>query len=1159
MNENYSKLLNNLIERATVGQQGKKVGLTYERFFAALIDAVMLHPFSEEDASMREEAWAARKALEEYALTNWQSAFRALRVYGQMSEDAPTEEGIERFGELLGKAREGLTESEVLTVPRLLKTLLRSPTRVFSTCVPSKTSRSTSALEASIEAEFAKAAVSFAELFGQKDDGETDAARTPEQAHEAEPKSAPADGKEMVSKIAAKVKEVQDTLLAKVYGQDNAVSVFASGYFQAELLSLTDKSRKRPRATYLFAGPPGVGKTFLAECAAEALGLPFMRFDMSEYSVSEASVEFCGSDKVYKNGKPGNVTGFVEEHPKCVLLFDEIEKADISVIHLFLQMLDAGRLRDNFTDTEVPFTDTIIIFTTNAGKELYADPVSGDLSGVSRKVILKALARDTNPKTGVPYFPAALCSRFASGNVVMFNHISAHDLREIAKKEILRHVKNFEREIGIKTVVDEDVFTALLLSEGGAADARTIRARAEAFLDDELYELFRLLSSEKYAGKIGNVESIRIGVTLPRDGEIRALFSATERPQVLVFADGKTAALCREKAKDCDVFEAQTVEAAKAILQEKEIKVVLIDPKFGQYKAHSKYLNPEDEESVARDFFMAVRESLHGAPVYLLQTAGVKYTAEERLSFTKAGIRGILPLSGGRGDTFARQFAEVCRCIHQQDSMIALAKSNKLLTFATAQTVSRRGAEIMLFDLKLSVALEAEDSRSILSGVSKPSVRFDAVIGADDAKRELRYFVEYLKNPKKYLGTGVRAPKGVLLYGPPGTGKTMLAKAMACESDVTFIVAEGNQFLKKYVGEGPEKVHELFQTARKYAPSILFVDEIDAMAMTRNSDEIKGADPLTAFLTEMDGFKNDPTKPVFVLAATNFGIDPSSPKSLDPALLRRFDRKVFIDLPTRDDRVKYIRFKMAKNKALALSEGEIENIAVRSTGMSLSELESIIELALRSAIRAGSDKVTDDIFEEAFETYNSGDAKKWDASELLRVARHETGHAFLCYEGGETPSYVTVVARADHGGYMRHADKEGKNIFTKEEVLANIRTSLGGRAAEIVYYGEKDGVSTGASGDLAGATSLAQRMVCSYGMSDSFGLAVVSDRALAAGEMSREVRHEVNKILDSEMERAIRIITENRDKMDRMVEALMEKDHLSGPEIEAIFGEKITL
>jgi len=983
--------------------------------------------------------------------------------------------------------------------------------------------------------------------------------KIPESTTKTEDNSNP---KKIVAELTEKVKCTREELLSVIYGQDNAVSVFTTGYFQAELLTLTDKKRVRPRATFLFAGPPGVGKTFLAEKAAEILKMPFMRFDMSEYSDHEANIEFCGSDKVYKNGKAGNVTGFVEAHPKCVLLFDEIEKAHISVIHLFLQMLDAGRLRDNFTDTEVSFTNAIIIFTTNAGKQLYEQSESGDFSGLSRKVILKALQKDINPETGAPFFPAAICSRFASGNVVMFNHIGAHNLREIAKREVLRHAENFEKEIGISVDIDEMVYTAILFAEGGAADARTIRSRSETFFDDELFELFRLVASDKSANDIEDIENIKISVQLPTDDkQIVSLFDAKDSTDVLVFSSKQTAEMCSTSAKDCHILSAQTIDAATKILHNNDVQVAIIDINHGQNKSACKYLNAEDIESVSRDFFWYIRENYRDLPVYLLQTPGTVLNEEEKISFMRLGVRGVIELVDD-GDAFGEKLSFICNTIHQQNSMAYLAKSNKIISFETAQSVSKKGkiAEIKLFDFEMSTAVDAEDSKNILSNVSKPNVRFDQVIGAEDAKKELRYFVEYLKNPKKYLGTGVRAPKGVILYGPPGTGKTMLAKAMACESDVTFITAEGNQFLKKYIGEGKDKVHELFQTARKYAPSILFVDEIDAIAKERKGGDNAGAngeDVLTAFLTEMDGFKNDPTKPVFVLAATNFDVEPGHEKSLDPALMRRFDRKVYIDLPNREERTRYINLKIESNEAFAVSDSEIENIAIRSTGMSLAELESVVELALRSAIRDGGCKVTDAVLEEAFETYNSGEEKKWDTALLERVARHEAGHAFLCWQSGETPSYLTIVARGNHGGYMQHDDNEGKAIYTKDELLAKIRTSLGGRASEIVYYGEKDGISTGASGDLASATSLAQQIICTYGMDDDFGLAVIDGQSARMSELSSEVRAAVNKILDDQMKQAIRVITEGKDAIDALVSELMSKNHMTGIELNALLENHI--
>ena len=965
----------------------------------------------------------------------------------------------------------------------------------------------------------------------------------------------PADAKSEMSGLVSRVNEYRKILQERVYGQDNAINTFITGYFQSEMLSMIDKNRSKPGATFLFAGPPGVGKTFLAESIADILGLPYQRFDMSEYSNHEAAIEFCGSDAVYKDSSSGNLTKFVAENPRCVLLFDEIEKAHISIIHLFLQILDAGRVRDSKTDEEVSFKGAVLIFTTNAGKQLYEESETGDYSTLSRKVIIKALEKDVNPSTGMPYFPGAICSRFASGNVVMFNHVMAHDLRRIAKKEIERHANNLKQQSGIEFAIDEKVYTALLLSEGSAADARTVRSRAEAFFNDELYELLRLVASKKTEASIQGLERISVSADYSHaDPDIRALFELPEKPEILIVSSEETVGLCRDRLGECTVHGAQSVAEAEAVIKNCDICFAAVDLKLGVYGEDLARLNVEDVESCARDAFRMIREKHTSIPVYLLEKEEKTLSEEEEISFVRQGVRGVLTLQGQDG-SFENEVALICSNIHQQNNMIKLARENKLVSFETAQRVSASGKEasITLFDFAMKVAVDSEDSKSVMSSLSKPSVRFDQVIGAEDAKKELKYFVEYLKNPKKYMGTGVKAPKGVLLYGPPGTGKTLLAKAMASESNVTFLAAEGNQFLKKYVGEGPEKVHELFKTARKYAPAILFIDEIDAIAKERRGQgESSGGveATLTAFLTEMDGFVNDSSKPVFVLAATNFDVEPGGDKSLDPALMRRFDRRVYIDLPNKSDRIRFMNLKISGNSALDISAEQIENIAMRSTGMSLAELDSVMELALRSAIREGSTKVTDEIFEEAFETFNSGEKKKWDISQLERVARHEAGHAFLCWESGETPSYMTVVARGNHGGYMQHADAEGKAIYTKDELLAKIRTSLGGRAAEIVYYGDKDGVSTGASGDLSSATAMARSIVCTYGMDGEFGLSVISERG-ASGELSEKIRCAVNKILDEQMRLAISLISENRDRIDSLVAQLMLKNHLTGREIDS--------
>ena len=995
----------------------------------------------------------------------------------------------------------------------------------------------------------------YAELMGGVpiNGGDDDEDDTP-----SDPVMTPETGAGVLTELMTSARDLQKALLAKVVGQDHAVRAFVSGYFQARLTAATGQTKKRSEAVFLFAGPPGVGKTFLAETAAEALGLPFKRFDMSEYSDHQSGAMFCGTDKGFGGSHEGAVTGFVDKHKKCVLLFDEIEKAHINVIYLFLQILDAGRLRDAHSGHEVPFGDTVMIFTTNVGKNLYEDSSITNLATLPRKKILQAIAADVDPHTHSPRFPAAICSRFASGNVLMFNHLGADNLHFVATAEMKKHTESFAATSGIAVSVDPRVPSSIIFAEGGRADARTVRGRAAVMFHDEIYELLRLLADGR-EGAVSTIKKIDFTVALEgTDPEIARMFKNPEADKILVFAPEKTVAAVRRKLRGIEVFGTESVDEAKDLLFNHDFSLLLCDIRTGVREGDGEVLNAEDILSDGQDFLRYACERV-SIPTFLLQKKDGEISREEQVSFGQLGVSDLLTLTS---DAFADAVRAKCEAAYQQENILRLAKSNRILSYKTKQTVSADGtsARISLFNFRLTVAPDVEEAGSLLDTVSRPTVRFGDVIGAEDAKAELGYFVNYLKNPTKFLRQGLRPPKGVLLYGPPGTGKTMLAKAMAGESNVTFMVAEGNQFLKKWQGEGAGMVHDLFRTARKYAPTIVFIDEIDAIGRSRDDEGNHGTsgDVLTAFLAEMDGFKSDDTKPVFVLAATNYDVeaDSGSGRTLDAALLRRFDRRIYIGLPKKEERRRFMEMKLAANPAITLSPEQIENIAVRSTGMSLAELDSVFELALRSAVRTSDGTVGDAAFEEAFETFNYGEKRtEKDQTELLSTARHEAGHALLCWMNGECPSYLTIVARGDHGGYMQHADGESKGTYSHKELLFRIRTSLAGRAAEIAYYGPEDGLTTGASGDLQSATRLATRIIGSYGMDAKMGLACLNPHSDA---LASELRARVNEILAEELVAAINTINENRAAMDAIVSELMAKNYLKGDEIDEIFKRHIT-
>ena len=976
-----------------------------------------------------------------------------------------------------------------------------------------------------------------------------------------------------------RIRHMRAKLLSTVFGQDHVVHAFAEGMFAAEVLAASDEKRVRPRAIFVFAGPPGVGKTFLAEQAAMALAIPFKRFDMTSYADHQSYMGLIGFEKSYHEAKKGTLTGFVRSNPHCILLFDEIEKAHANTINLFLQILDAGRLNDRFLDEDISFKDTIIIFTTNAGSSLYDGSARENTAGISRNIILGALNTESNPSTGRQYFPQAITSRMATGWPLLFNHLQAHHLEKISSGELSKLCGLFEKQYGIKVKFDNAVPTSLLLQEGGMADARTLRAQTELFFKNEVFKVCRLWGEEHFTSALNRIEGISIIAQmhgLPEN--ISDLFNDKEKPEMLLYAPRPFAEEFKKKHPQYIVYTTQNIDEALSIAGEKDIRLALIDlaaknvttspyPLFQKpYSLEVRTISLQETanfdyspitDSAISDgnrLFKALRERLPEIPLYLLETKEFLIDPELELSFIRAGARGKLKIQNSDFSVIDDELASICRELYIQKVAARLANERKLVSFETVPRLRSSGKEIeiRLSNYAIKRAVSAEDSGSVLDDIEKPDIRFPDVIGAQQAKDELQFFIEYMRNPKRFSAQGLRPPKGILLYGPPGTGKTMLAKAMAGECDVAFIPAVASSFVTKWQGSGSESVRSLFQKARRYAPSIIFIDEIDAIGRKRGQSNSGHGEEmaLNALLAEMDGFSVDPKRPVFVLAATNFEVDEGKNGMgvIDPALSRRFDCKVLVDLPNEAEREAFLRMALNKIKVHSVTDEMIKRIASRSVGVSPSWLSSVMEMANRIAIKANT-MLDDNALDEAYETVIHGSKKEWGIEYLERVARHEAGHALMNYLSGNTPVYLTIIARGNHGGYMEHAADESGPLLTKRELLNRIRTALGGRAAELVYYGAEEGLSTGASGDLRSATRIAAGIIQSYGMDEDYGLYVgESDPA-----NNSEVREKIKAILTSEMEKAVENIMENQSKINRLVEQLLKKNKLTAAEIEACF------
>ncbi|HJB33267.1 MAG TPA: ATP-dependent zinc metalloprotease FtsH [Candidatus Blautia merdipullorum] len=442
-------------------------------------------------------------------------------------------------------------------------------------------------------------------------------------------------------------------------------------------------------------------------------------------------------------------------------------------------------------------------------------------------------------------------------------------------------------------------------------------------------------------------------------------------------------------------------------------------------------------------------------------------------------------------------------------------------------------------------------------------VTFKDVAGEDEAKESLQEVVDFLHNPGKYAAIGAKLPKGALLVGPPGTGKTLLAKAVAGEAHVPFFSLSGSDFVEMFVGVGASRVRDLFEEAKKNAPCIIFIDEVDAIGKTRDSryggnDEREQT--LNQLLAEMDGF--DTSKGLLILAATN------RPEVLDPALLRpgRFDRRVIVDRPDLKGRVSILKVH-AKNVLLDETV-DLDAIALATSGAVGSDLANMINEAAILAVKHGRKAVSQKDLLEAVEVVLVGKEKKdriLSPEERKIVSYHEVGHALVSalQKDAEPVQKITIVPRTMGAlGYVMHVPEEEKYLNTKKELEAMLVGYLGGRAAEEIVF---DTVTTGAANDIEQATKVARAMITQYGMSDRFGLMGLAEtqnqyldgRAMlnCGDSTATEIDHEVMKLLKKSYDEAKRLLRENREVMDKIAAFLIEKETITGKEFMKIFHE----
>lgn len=901
---------------------------------------------------------------------------------------------------------------------------------------------------------------------------------------------------------------LKEKLEEEIYGQSHAINEVVSGLLNAYF---KDKDSNSPLTTFTLMGPSGCGKSLLAEKTAKLL----FELNGTEYKILNA-VDYD------KPSICNDIVRFVYSNPRCVLVFNDFLQSG-NIADLIISAIETGEY------DRVSFKNVIMIFTTKIGKSIYNSSFTGNLANVSEETLINAISQ---------YFGETLTEKLASGKLVMLNFAPQEMLRSVAYDEICKVFDDFNQKTNIEISCDADkLSTAILYMNKEDYTIPTIKKCVNKLFNKELSDLFSQVDKSSGEPLLCSTKKLKFELLLDDcDLNVKNLFATRTFTALIVCKKSDASFFEALKIDNVKIITASTYDDAVQILNN-GVDFVLLDVLTGVEKMEIVPTSLEDYDSQGVKIFNYIGTYFREVPLYLLANVEYEIYHTSYASFLNDIARAICYFNKEDVEDVETSISFLQEELEVAKDLATLIGEGKYLAYQTKQVLDKKNELLTIQFTKLSLENTERklESRYLTSFLS--NLKFDDVIGHEHAKKVLKYYSSFLTRNDVYLGDN--PPKGFLIYGRSGLGKGLLAKALAGETNATLISYDAKDIVFDDTCspcEVAKKVKEIFNNAKQCAPAVLLVKNVECLLLY-------DPDITRATLGEIEKLNKNKKQPVLFIGTTTFDRDEFPDKTINS-----FDRAIGLILPNKEERRAFIKKYLAEKQITSLSDQAIENVVATTQYNSYSFIRTLIDFAISNA---RGKELTDTLFVDSYDLYTMGEETNSLSTEgLAETAYHEVGHYLIDYLLGGHPSFVTVVSRGHYLGYTRIDQKEDRSKTTKQDLLNEICCDFAGRAAEVLIYGE-EGLSTGVSGDIKSATHNAKCVVCYYGM-DNF---LYSTRYIENDESIPDAMLErINAIICEQYERALKLLSDNRDKLEALTQALIEKKSLTGDECEKILA-----